>query len=1002
MSDAPLIERIRVMLLQAAPSRSDVQALAQQHAEQVQLANALLGRCHAWSQRGLGSEAFSLGESRHIARHAAHLRLDGSLEAWQRLLQSAGVGGVAQIDVVLLESYVAMAGRQQALAPQLAAMRVAALSRAPMPQRLATLHALFDRDPRQPAWLDAIRQLEREATALLAEAAREAVRDANIPAACEVTLLFDTMKLRLDEHRDVFEKVRAIAEADRSLAAQVQANEILHSLHAAAAAMDMVALQQWAQAWNTHAAEHAPSNALRREAEGPLDLLLRDRERAQREQQRSAIVRKLELALDQSADMIELERLADATVRADASLPAPVALRLQARRVHAAAASARRRGLIIFASILLASMIGTGGWFCFQWYSSEQRLQHAIAQVNQSIEAHDFASANKALDSIGATESAHASRAEVAVARQHLADAQARLVVEQAASQAMLAEAETVLARQDTDALALESRSRELTAAVDRQPRALQENFRQLATRLQSAAAERRDRGLDDSRASQRAIEGQLAAVIDPSTREAIKFNQAAWIAAADAYGEVTRAAREAAVQASAHRDAQAIAESMQATATLAASKELQARERAGRIERVIAALAQLEIPSVDEEATLESWRKLLQDGGDVLADRGMLRSCEAGFEAAKSGMAIRAWRIVVIPSLIAGRGDLNQPIYALDWGDPVVARTLDASMTRHLDEQATTPYHETAESLRALARRTLAATGTATSLADAAALQLQATGYGALLEQGYTGGRTLYARRVIGKKDALGQAIDTRQDLARDPSALVARKPPAFQRVAGERAWPSSKAVDNALNSLKALTGRQARDQWLRMLVEIRAAEVSDPVLQWHAMHDLWNIWLKLFADERDSDDAAAAKWVRSLDGVSALSGEDPILIAASESSGRIDGIRRLAREQLATCFDASRLLAAAARRDKQLSADTRAAAPLGLAKPLDIDHLQVLGMKIGDQGVVPSPGAQGWHLVPLQVEKLHNRAQVKWRDAPPGTPISWPQIIFVQGENQ
>ena len=996
MDHAALVERIRGLLLQASPKRSEVEALASEHAEQVRSVNATLARCHAWSQRGLGSEAFSLGESVHLAQHAAALRLDGSMDAWARLLQAAGLGAPSQVDAALLETYVVTAGRQQSLAPLLAAMRVAALRRAPVSERLATLRALVDRDARQPAWLESIRKLEREAVASLAEAARQAIRDGDAEAAGVVMTQVEQMSLRVDDHRDVFDKARSMAEADRLLAAQRSAKNAVEALHAAAAAMDMAALKQAAQAWEKLASAHALGETLRREAAGPLDLLRREQERAASEQERAAVIGKLELALDQAASMQELDRLADAAVRADAALPAAISRRLDERRAQARAAQARRRASLAFVSVLLAAVLGAAGWWGFQWWSDEQRFAAAIAEIDRAAAAGDFATAERVVASETA-DVRHGTRAELAAAKQRMANAQAAQAQQMAASTALLADADALL-QQSQDPLALEARARELLAAVDRQPASMQESFRQAAARLQSAAVERRDRGLDQARASQRAVEAKLAEIVDPDSKQTTKFDAFALRGAAWQYAAVAIEAREAAVQAAANRDAQAVAEALQATATLAQQKSQALVARAERIEQVAAAFEALEKPSVDEEATLEQWRKMLQSGGDVLAERGMLRASESGMEAAKAGMAIRAWRTVVVPSLIAGRGDPNQPVDALDWGDPVTARALDATLTKHLDEHANTPYHASAETTRGLARRTMTACGTAPSLGEAALAALKATGYAGLYEQGFEGGRTLYVRRLEGTAAGSARAVDSRKDLSADASTLAPRKLPAFRRVTAERVWPSSKVVESALAELKGTTGRQARDRWLRMLADLRTAEANDPVLQWHATRDLWNVWLRLFADESDAEDAAAARWVRSLDGIAMLSGEDPILVAASESSARIDGIRRSAREQLAGTFDANRLLAAAARRDARLAAQMRAAAPLGVALPVDVAHAKVAGMKDGDRGVVPTPGTDGWRLAPLRVEK----GQVVWLDVPPDPPLSWPQVIFIQAEEK
>lgn len=987
-----IVERIRGALLQGSPDREALHRLADAHAAEVGKANTLLARCHRWSHRGCVTEAASLAEAVHLVPAAVALRLEGLLEPWSRLLKAASLPPPPEIDVALLESLVASIGRTQSLAPQLAAMRLSFLRRAPLPERLQLLHELADRDPRQPAWLEGVRRVEREAVAALAEAGREAERAGDAALAGEVVGRVESMRLRIDGHEDLFARVRSIAEAERTLLAQARLQACVDALHEAASAMDMERLAAAAAEWERLVSQGEPGETLLREAQGPLDLHRREMERRDLARRRSHALAQLELALDEARDVAELDRLADTVDRLDAEWPAALRGRLQDRRAQRDAARARRRVIRGSMAALAVFLVATAAWFGWRSWSAEHRFDDAIAESDRLTAIGEIDAAASVLDAIAA-DVTQADRPELAGARLRVANARDRARAADAAVNELVARLDR-LAADGGDPVAMEAAANESLGAIEAHPAARRDSVRAAVSRLQAAATAARDRALDASRGAVHELTRRLGSVSDPKRSTAGPLDQSAWIATAEAYESIVRDARAAASAAGSQRDGQAVAEALQALATEAAQRGSKARARADRIESVRTTLRRIE-RTIDEQECLELWEQLLRDGGDVLADQGMLRSSEDARDAARSALGIRAWRAVVIPLVLAGRGDVQRGIDALDWGDAATARTLDSALTRHLDEHPSSPYRPVAERLRGLARRTIGTTGTETSLGAATRAAIAATGYAGLLEQGFDGGRTLYRRGTEQPPTAWGQAIESKRDLERDPASLAPRRPPSYRATGSPRPWAGSQAVDRALVELQGADGRTARDATLRMLSSLRSASGGDPVLHWHAMRDLWRIWLQHFADETDPEDAAAARWVRSLDGVTALLGEDPILLGASESGARADGLRRQALDQLAKAFDASRLLNASQRRDAAVTAGVRPLAPLGVLLPGDGDALTLKTAEEGVRGAVPRREGDAWRLVPLRIE----RDVAVWDGAQPEPRIRWPQVFFIPG---
>jgi hypothetical protein len=234
------------------------------------------------------------------------------------------------------------------------------------------------------------------------------------------------MALRGDEHEELFGRVRRITEANRLLQVQRDARTCADRLHAASAAMDFDALASEAAAWQALCALGDPGESLRREVEGPLDLLKREETRRARAAEQKAALDRLELALDEARDMEALDRLADAVDRLDAEWPPALRTRLRGRREQHASARTRRRALVGLVSAVVLGCVILAGWWVARAWASERRFDDAIAEADRRVEKGEIDAAAKVLDELS-QDQANANRPELAGARLRIANAKDRV-----------------------------------------------------------------------------------------------------------------------------------------------------------------------------------------------------------------------------------------------------------------------------------------------------------------------------------------------------------------------------------------------------------------------------------------------------------------------------------------------------------------------------------------------------------------------------------------------
>jgi len=387
---------------------------------------------------------------------------------------------------------------------------------------------------------------------------------------------------------------------------------------------------------------------------------------------------------------------------------------------------------------------------------------------------------------------------------------------------------------------------------------------------------------------------------------------------------------------------------------------------------------------------------RLLPIAADVLVRRKQLKAFENGLQVAEGGAAVEAWRQSMVPAILAGRvGDIGG-LNAVDFGDIATARSLEPMLSKHLADFPSSPHQIAAELLRGICKRTLAKSANTEGIGQAAGAWLAQSGWTSLGEQSMDDGRKLYRKRVGSLGDPWAQAVQSKNDLATPAESLKARAPLKGQLMGVNIPWAPSQALITVAAELPKASWRQARDMWLDALAKESSIAPSNPILSWHLQKDLWMAWLDYFAEERDPVDAAAAKWVRSLESLRAVSASDPFLVAASDQAARSEDIRKVALQSLASMPDISALIKAAKKRDQSMGEGMLPAALVAVMLSPQDGAYPVRGIANGKDALIVGRSMDGtWKFFAIRVE---NNEVLFVRDTP--NPIAQsPQLIFMRG---
>jgi hypothetical protein len=632
-------------------------------------------------------------------------------------------------------------------------------------------------------------------------------------------------------------------------------------------------------------------------------------------------------------------------------------------------------------------------WWIIQWQRSVEEVEAIAREVEALLTS---GSPDTALKSLSSWKESHVDLAAAPQVVAVGAKVTAALDTERAAVAAAAQKIEQAqqLLQSPAYPAQFEQAAQELKQLATRAPKSIQPQLLTAVDQLLAKATASRAAALDQARAEFMRLESALTALQPMSAAEQVDPDS--WSRRAGEYQLLVDAAKIAANAAATNRDAQAIAESLQAMALNATRLRDEALQNAKMYAQAAELLKSVERIPASESAYRDLYVRLLPIASDVLVRRKQLKAFEHGLKVAEGGAAVEAWRQSMVPAILAGRvGDIGG-LNAVDFGDIATARSLEPMLSKHLADFPSSPHQIAAELLRGICRRTLTKSANTEGIGQAAGAWLAQSGWTSLGEQSMDDGRKLYRKRVGSLGDPWAQAVQSKNDLATPAESLKARAPLKGQLMGVNIPWAPSQALITVAAELPKASWRQARDMWLDALAKESSIAPSNPILSWHLQKDLWTAWLDYFAEESDPVDAAAAKWVRSLESLRAVSASDPFIVAASDQAARSEDIRKVALQSLASMPDISALIKAAKKRDQSMDEGMLPAALVAVMLSPQDGAYPVRGIANGKDALIVGRSMEGtWKFFAIRVE---NNEVLFVRDTP--NPIAQsPQLIFMRG---
>jgi hypothetical protein len=947
-------EAIEAQARTGAPDDVALESLRNDIAQMIDSITKAIERAREFSLRGLVSEAASVVEdfpdlARQADALAAFPRSSPTVSRfWAQYIDGAAdpILLPSTEDVDMLAGFVDHATR---LRPLLDALRLAALRREPLTNRLTILKKLRETDQRNRMWLDQIDALEKEWVKRISEMRGDAA--ASRDDLEEAFTALSTREWVAPVPRGLKDEIYAQLKPLRASVAGERYDEIAAKIHDAAALMDRNELEQLEAAWALvyHETGRMPDQSLQDAVAPAFEWMARIAADEAAQSEFDGLVDQLERALNAGSSAVDIERRL-ATLRDNGrSVPDGVRARAQGWIDAQRERARRRHRIILVASIAAAAVTLTAGGLAINAFTRAKERDDAIAALTALVEKGDSPAAR----ALGAEIRA---RPELSSPDKLTPELSAVLVRESA-----------LAAEWDAQRLALLSEFAEIQRALDDHPsrvrlKAISDQLQQMRARArlaqESAAIEKlaslhADRAIERDGADAK-VGDEAFASCDALLREwplpdrwtpAQQCDLARW----EAYIAVLDRVKGALQRAGLDVAGSDVQESrLKLKGEGADARIAEAQSRRSELADALAALTPSKVGArVSVESQLpERLKTILASHGATLARLGKLGAFESSQACAPAWSSIEAWREKVQPKVadaFGPRADANTNANALQ------------ALQGFLASFPETPYQSrVAELIRRI---------------DPAALQpiwardrvrsaLVDFFYSDIEEVPIAGGdRFFYRRSSDVDRDPLHRAIENLADLAMKPDRLNAMLLKPGERIVGTT---RKSEISSAWRQLETTLGTPSVDAgevqglMLDLLERLRTMPSSDVLWRARALRDLatvlrqsgqvptaasepLNAWFTRC--DRQWQEALSVDWLRA-------TYDAPVnaRVLRGSAAAAIADFPQLS--QLAKAAEAERLRA---------KEEIRTLAPIGVLMPIVLDETsRALGESYADGPVV------------------------------------------------
>ena len=773
---------------------------------------------------------------------------------------------------------------------------------ASLEERLSALTALKQAQPREAVWSTLATPLTDSAVAQLDDRLQEVLEQDDTDQLKDMQTHLVALGLATEGRgAKAIHRIEARLNTLQTIATAESSAELAMQLHVAWAAMDAPLAAKLHQQWRTLLEQEeveAGPKSIAAPVLGWIDARqLRDAARHKAQ----ALVDDLERALDEEADLSDLERRYANLQRKEVSVPGRVTTRLSHRLAEHRAAR-RRRWTVSMGAVAGLAAIVIVAILVADRARRQTLLESNVEQaIKRQLEADDPSGAQQTLQDALAAD--HVDSTFGVAQGAIIASAHDRWAERFNAARNHLAQAHTLLEQPDSEST-FEGVDEAIRKAKDSKPVNAELDLDEVLKRL-------RARRIAWEQAQREEVRPRLVALdaVIGSPTPAI-YDEAAWSQRRDAMADaLAQLALIAAEPIAAHADLQG--DLQRRRTSIQALRDEADQVVAGLSEADDLWKALQSVPAT-ESVWVDTWEPLVESHGQLMQRAQPLKTWHAGLKDAKAARAVQHWREQVVPELIVAGLVGNGP--AGDTG------TVRDRLLEHLENSQadTSPYAHIATQL-------LAATGGAD--ANEASLKvLEQSGLANLYRLPLSNGGVLYRRGAGGAEADTDRAIVSTGDLTVPAGELVGAALPSDVAPAGSlMSISSSMAMGKAIEAMQA--GDSAPKAILALLDAVDADSQGDGVVDAHVRYVAMQALATWLGPNTEQD--ALAQWLQQAERAESPLGQNwPRLGLRGTKSQRREVLRGLGR-MLASAPSIEVLSELTKTPDRQRADAARVAAP-------------------------------------------------------------------------